>query len=200
MGQRFLHETLGLIVAILTHQPVAGEVEQMLVLGIHFQHVVHGGNAADEVAFLHFHDPSDHQLFSPGVTLGARALAFSRAAPDFLGIAAIEGDPCPGHGEIGICLYGGAPVVVAALQIKILVILHALLVKRASLRRRGGDGHGRRRRLASRDGHKVARQSRRQDNNTIYQDSVDGATHRGLRNRRFGGKRIDLQRSIAGIR
>ena len=62
--QRLLQQALRLIVAVLSHQPVAREIEQVLVLGIHLQHVVHGRDAAEEVAVLHLGNPGDHQLLA----------------------------------------------------------------------------------------------------------------------------------------
>ena len=63
-GQRFLEQSLRLIVAVFRHQPVGREIKQVLVLGIHLEQVIHGGDAADEIAFLHLDDPSDHQLLA----------------------------------------------------------------------------------------------------------------------------------------
>ena len=76
--------------------------------------------------------------------MGASALALARAALTSCGIAAVEGDPGPGDGEIGIFLHGRAPVVVAALEIEILVVGHSLFVELAGFggrsrdRQRGG--------------------------------------------------------------
>ena len=114
----------------------------MLVAGIHLQHVVHGGNAAEEVAFLHLRDPGNHQLLA-GSELGSERFGLLASRADFLRIAAVESDPGPGDGEIRIFFHGCAPVVVAALKIEILVVVHALLIKLARL---GGRGRDRQRR------------------------------------------------------
>ena len=63
-GQRLEHKVFGLIVSVFSHEPVAREIEQMLVAGIHFEHVVHGADPANEVALLYLGDPGDHQLLA----------------------------------------------------------------------------------------------------------------------------------------
>ena len=135
-GQRLLKEALRLVVAVLSHQPVAREIEQMLVVGIHLQHVVHGRNAAQEVAFLHLGDPCNHQLLA-GHQLGRDGLGLGASRADFVRIAAVKGDPRPRDREIGVFLHRRAPLFVAPLEIEVLVILHALFIELASL---GGTG------------------------------------------------------------
>ena len=110
----------------------------MLVVGIHLEHVVHGGDAAEEVAFLHLDDPGDHQLFA-GSGLGRQFLGLGARRADFLRIAAVKRDPGPGDGEIGIFFDGCAPVFVAALEIEILVVFHAFDVEFAGFGGRGRD-------------------------------------------------------------
>ncbi len=136
-GERLLHHALRLIVAIFAHQPVAREIEQVLVAGIHLEHVVHGGDAAEEVAFLHFGNPGNHQLLARR-KLGREFLGFGASLTHFLGSAAVEGYPCPGDGEVGIFFDSRAPFLVAALKIKILVVGHSLFVKLTSFGGRGG--------------------------------------------------------------
>ncbi len=135
-GEGLLKEALRLVVPVFSHQPIAREIEQVLVAGIHLKHIVHGSDATEELAFLHFGNPGNHQLFA-GRELRREFLGFGASRTDFLGIAAIEGDPSPGDGEVGIFFDGGAPIFIAALQIKILVILHSLPVKLAGFGGRG---------------------------------------------------------------
>ena len=66
---------------------------------------------------------------SPGVSLGREFLGLGASGGDFFGIAAVEGDPGPSDGEIRIFFHGCAPIVVAALEVEILVVLHSLPVK-----------------------------------------------------------------------
>ena len=105
----------------------------MFVAGIHLQHVVHGGNAADEVAFLHLGDPGNHQLF-PWSCFGSEFPRLLAGGADLFRITAVERDPSPSDSQCRIFFYCCAPVFVAALQIEILVILHAFEEELASFR------------------------------------------------------------------
>ena len=138
-GEGLLEKTLRLIVAVFSHQPVTGQIEQTLVAGKHLKHVVHGGNSAQEVAFLDFGNPGNHQLFARR-QLGREFLCLCACRAYFLGIGAVKRDPSPGEREAGIFFHRGAPVLIAALQIKILVVGHSLFVKLAGCGRRGCDG------------------------------------------------------------
>ena len=132
-GEGLLKEALRLIVAVLSHQPIACEVEQVLVVGIHLEHVVHSGDAAEEITVLHFGNPGNHQLLT-GRRLGRERFGFGASIAHFLGIAAVKGDPSPGKGEAGIFLDRGAPVFIATLEVKILVVGNAFFKKLPGLR------------------------------------------------------------------
>ena len=127
-GEGLFKKALRLIVAVFAHQPVAREIEQVLVVRIHLQHVVHGGNTAEEVAFLNLSNPGNHQLLARR-KLARKGFGFGARHAHFLGIAAVEGNPCPGHRKIGIFFDGRAPFLVAAVQIKVFVVGHSLLVE-----------------------------------------------------------------------
>ena len=135
-GEGFLKEALRLIVAVFSHQPIAREVEQVLVARIHLKHVIHGGDSAQEVAFFHLGNPGNHQLLASRC-FRREFLGFGAGLTHFLGIAAVEGDPSPGDGEVGIFFDSRAPFLVAALQIKILVVGHSLFVKLTGFGRGG---------------------------------------------------------------
>ena len=138
-GESLLKEALRLVVAVFSHQPIAREVKQVLVVGIHLEHVVHGRDAAEKIAFLHFGDPGNHELLA-GRHLGREFPGLGASRAHFLRIAAVEGDPGPCNGKIGIFLHSRAPLFVAPLQIKILVVDHALFIELARL---GGAGRDR---------------------------------------------------------
>ena len=139
-SKRALEELERLLVAVLSHQPIAREINQVLILREHGQHVIHGRDAGDVVAFLHVRDPLDHQLFA-GRDLREKRFGLRACRTDFSRIPAVEGDPCPGYSDTGIFLHGRAPVLVAALEVQVLVVFHALLVKLATLCGGSGDGH-----------------------------------------------------------
>ena len=79
--------------------------------------------------------------FSPGVTCGSSALAFSRAELTSTGLRPLNAIHAHATAIDRIFLDGGAPVFVAALKIKILVVLHALLIKLAPLGGTRGHRH-----------------------------------------------------------
>ena len=172
-----------MIVAVLSHEPVAGEIVQMLVAGIHGEHVVHRRNATEEVSFLDFYNPGNHQLFA-GSGLGSKIFGLGASSADFLRIAAVERDPGPSDSEIGIFFHRGAPIVVAAFEIEILVIFHALDVELAGFggrscdRQRGG--------LARLRATREQRHGEQSENRDCTEPYKKSAAHQDLRNSSCG--------------
>ena len=71
------------------------------------------------------------------MSMASLGLGASRAY--LLRIAAIKGDPGPSDAQVRIFLDGGAPIVVAAFEVQVLVVGDALKIEIAGSGRRGGD-------------------------------------------------------------
>ena len=145
-----------------------------------------------KVTFLHLGNPGNHQLLSRG-QLGREGLGFFAGSAHFFGIAAVEGNPGPGHGQVWIGLHRGAPVVIAALQVEIFVILHALFVERACLDRRGRYRHRSRSSRLDVVGISVdGRDKAHAKNEDKDRDGAIGATHQGLRKQTLSEERTTI--------
>jgi hypothetical protein len=131
-----------------------------------------------------------------GRELGRKRLSLGASIADFLGIAAVKGDPGPGDSEIGIFFYRFAPVLIAAFQIEILVVGNAFFIQITRLGRRGG--HGKRIGFTL-DVVRIQRRGETQSERGNGADSQGNSAHQVLRNRALWGGDYETEGNIAVI-